>query len=316
MNNTTHTRTPPDEQEAAALRSASLAGEPVPTRILLAPWGKVASTNGDFVVDDESLTLAAAAFDEHGTDVPIDYEHQTLGGTYASPSGQAPAAGWIKRIVGENGTGVFAEIEWTRQALKLLTSKQYRYLSPVAIIRKADRKLVAIHSAALTNKPAIANMLPIVNRCDARDTAAIAQSIESLRTGLDLAGDAAPAAVLLAARQRIDELQRDAQQRRADERIAEAMRCGKLVPAQQAWARQLFECSETLFDQWLAGAPVVVSPGVTTAPSQDGDSQACSAVAARAKAEYRSCQLLAALTSETAYVADAIRQHQRTATQP
>ena len=30
--------------------------------------------------------------------------------------------------------------------------------SPVAIVRKSDRKLVAIHSAALTNKPAIVGM--------------------------------------------------------------------------------------------------------------------------------------------------------------
>jgi phage I-like protein len=33
----------------------------------------------------------------------------------------------------------------------------------VAIIRKTDRKLVAIHSAALTNKPAIVGMQPIAD---------------------------------------------------------------------------------------------------------------------------------------------------------
>jgi phage I-like protein len=56
--------------------------------------------------------------------------------------------------------GLLAEIEWTDQAKQRLADKEYRYLSPVAIIRKTDRKLVAIHSAALTNKPAIVGMQP------------------------------------------------------------------------------------------------------------------------------------------------------------
>src|SRR3989304_6178232 len=155
-----------EDGEALALHSATLGGETVPQRILLAPWGNVESSNGSFVVDEESTRLAVQAFEEHGTDLPIDYEHQTLGGVYASPSGQAPAAGWIKRIFAESGVGLLAEIEWTEQAKQRLADKEYRYLSPVAIIRKTDRKLVAIHSAALTNKPAIVGMQPIVNRAD------------------------------------------------------------------------------------------------------------------------------------------------------
>ena len=79
-------------REMKTLHSASLASETIPSRILLAPWGQVESTNGSFVVDDDAAQMAVAAFEEHGTDLPIDFEHQTLGGVYASPSGQAPAA--------------------------------------------------------------------------------------------------------------------------------------------------------------------------------------------------------------------------------
>ncbi|MFV1979492.1 MAG: phage protease, partial [Myxococcota bacterium] len=85
--------------------------------------------------------LAKAAFADHATDTPIDYEHQTLGGSYASPNGQAPAAGWIKAIEAEPGVGLIASIEWTEQAKQMLAAKEYRYLSPVALIRKRDRKL-------------------------------------------------------------------------------------------------------------------------------------------------------------------------------
>ena len=74
-------------REMKTLHSASLASETIPNRILLAPWGQVESTNGSFVVDDEAARMAVEAFEEHGTDLPIDFEHQTLGGVYASPTG-------------------------------------------------------------------------------------------------------------------------------------------------------------------------------------------------------------------------------------
>ena len=110
------------QNEMRALHSASLTGDKIPSRVLLTPWGPVESTNGSFIVDEESVRLALAAFEEHGTDLPIDYEHQTLGGRYSSPNGQAPAAGWVKRIFGEPGVGLLAEIEWTDQAAKMLES--------------------------------------------------------------------------------------------------------------------------------------------------------------------------------------------------
>ena len=36
-----------------------------------------------------------------------------------------------------------------------LENKEYRYLSPVVNVRKADNKAVGLHSLALTNTPAI-----------------------------------------------------------------------------------------------------------------------------------------------------------------
>ncbi|RME40190.1 MAG: hypothetical protein D6788_03920, partial [Planctomycetota bacterium] len=142
-----------ETERIGGVHAADLAGEAVPRQVLIAPWGAVESSNGSFVVDEEAARLVVEAFEAHGTDLPIDYEHQTLGGTYSSPTGRAPAAGWIKALRAEAGVGLIAKIEWTQEAEKMLASKEYRYLSPVAIIRKRDRKLTAIHSAALTNKP-------------------------------------------------------------------------------------------------------------------------------------------------------------------
>ncbi|MCH7591552.1 MAG: hypothetical protein IH989_02065 [Planctomycetes bacterium] len=141
--------------EVQAIHSATLAGDGVPSRVLIAPWGLVESTNGSFVLDDESAQRAVEAFEAHGTDLPIDYEHQTLGGTYASPNGRAPAAGWIKRLLVEPGVGLLAEIEWTDDAKEMVAAKEYRYLSPVAIIRKTDRVETRIEMRVQRTSPTV-----------------------------------------------------------------------------------------------------------------------------------------------------------------
>jgi phage I-like protein len=300
-----------ETSEVRALRSAALPTDTVPARILLAPWGRVESTSGEFVVDEESATLTVQAFDEHATDLPIDYEHQTLGGPFASPSGQAPAAGWIKRLVAEPGVGLLADIEWTDQARKMLTAREYRYLSPVAVVRKSDRKLVAIHSAALTNKPAIVGMQPIVNRDEVPHDDTPEDDNESLcvlRTELQLPAEVDRGEVLLAAGRRLVELRAVVNARRAEERIVEALRAGKLVAAQRPWAEALIARDESLFEEWIATAPVIVRPGATVAPhAGDGQERNHRAIAARARAEFRSNRLLSGLTSEEAYIANAIR---------
>ena len=47
--------------------------------------------------------------------------------------------------------------------------KEYRYLSPVVLVRKRDQKATAIHSVALTNTPAIDGMFALVNSLDIED---------------------------------------------------------------------------------------------------------------------------------------------------
>lgn len=296
------------DEAVAALRSTTLAGREVPTRVRLTPWGEIESTNGRFVVDDESAQQVVEAFDAHRTDLPIDYEHQTLGGRFASPNGRAPAAGWIKRIDPVPGEGLIAEIEWTDEARSLLSDKQYRYLSPVALMRRADRKLIAIHSAALTNKPAIVGQQAIVQRDKSATNMAPDTELHRLREELELDEDAQADEILVAAGQRIAQLQREAQERHVAERIAEAMAAGKLVEAQRAWAAALVAREEGLFDEWLRTAPTIVRPGRTSPPTGRLEPQRRrESLAASARAEFRSHPLLARLTTEEAFVADALR---------
>lgn len=133
-----------------------------PDVVKILPLGHVESQKGNFDVDDESLADIQKQFKSRGIDIVIDYEHQTLKDV------QAPAAGWIKDIV-KDGGAIAAKVEWTPQAKQYLENKEYRYLSPVVIVRQSDNKAVGLHSVALTNTPAIDGMYPIANSIDPED---------------------------------------------------------------------------------------------------------------------------------------------------
>lgn len=145
---------------ACAGQGVELSG--VPKEIKILPLGKVHSQKGDFNVDDESFDLIRKQFKERNLDLVIDYEHQTLADV------QAPAGGWIKDLYkGEDA--ILAKVEWTPKAAEYLKNREYRYLSPVVLVRKRDQKATAIHSVALTNTPAIDGMFALVNSLDIED---------------------------------------------------------------------------------------------------------------------------------------------------
>ncbi|QDV91717.1 Mu-like prophage I protein [Phycisphaerae bacterium RAS2] len=290
-------------------------GEP-PAEVLVAPWGRVRSTAGDFVLDEESARATMEAFSAHGTDVPIDYEHQTLGGAYSSPDGLAPAAGWIKALKlvrpeeasDGRAAGLWAEVQWTPEAAAKLASRQYRYVSPVALVRRSDRRLVGLHSAALTNKPAIIGMQPVVN--GGGGATAPGDAGERLRRLLVLDESATQDVVLIAAADRIAQLEDVEARRMAATLVAEASSSGKLAPAQRSWAFELALRDPEEFKKWADLAPVVVPMGrfATARVSAGPDVGRPSAIEAAARAEYLANRpFLERLCSEEAYVADRVR---------
>ena len=126
-----------------------------PEIVKLLPLGRVRTEKGDFDVDEESFQMMRTQMLKHGVDIVIDYEHQTLKDI------QAPAGGWIKDLVLQDGA-IAAKVEWTDTARQYLENKEYRYLSPVVLVNKGN-KATMLHSAALTNTPAIDGMFPIIN---------------------------------------------------------------------------------------------------------------------------------------------------------
>jgi phage I-like protein len=145
------------EYVPAKLVMALKAGE-APTEIQVIPFGSHETGKGDFVLDEEGMAAILADFEGRANDMVIDYEHQTLTG------GEAPAAGWIKKLVNKGRDGLWAVVEWTERAKEYLKNREYRYLSPVFLKTIDDGKVVRLLNAALTNTPAIDGMVPVVNR--------------------------------------------------------------------------------------------------------------------------------------------------------
>ncbi len=129
----------------------------LPEWLRLLPLGQVNLVDGrpSFEVDPESLAELVQAFSARGTDLVIDYEHQSLKGV------QAPAAGWIKDLeVREDG--LWAKVEWTEQAEEYLRRREYRYFSPVLRLDPESRRPLELMNVALTNVPAIRGLTPLV----------------------------------------------------------------------------------------------------------------------------------------------------------
>ena len=145
-----------DKLQLLQLTANSIDISNAPKEIKILPLGKVNSQKGDFTVDNESFQNMYKYYKERSIDIVVDYEHQTLKDV------QAPAAGWIKELTLKKD-GIFADVEWTPKAQEYLKNKEYRYLSPVVMVRKSDSKALILNSVALTNLPAINGMEAIVN---------------------------------------------------------------------------------------------------------------------------------------------------------
>lgn len=259
-----------------------------PREIKLFPLGLVKSQKGNFLIDEESYNSILNHFKAHHVDIPIDYEHQTLQDV------QAPAAGWIKDLILKQD-GVYAAVEWTEKAAQYLAAKEYRYLSPVVSVRESDRKALLLHSAALTNTPAIDGMTAIVNSAKAGSTSKVPLDdmegeadklppessetgnddptgfIKGLRGMLQLPDDAPYSDIenriaellqgQVALKLEVNSLRFEVHKYKAEEAVTMALKAGKLMPYQKDWAFRSAMSQLEAFKDWAETAPQVVPMG-------------------------------------------------------
>jgi phage I-like protein len=117
---------------------------------------------GTFEITPKMLGEMKANFEKRvrGIDIAVDYKHDS----------EDVAAGWIKSLeLKENGseTELWAQVDWTPKASKVLADKEFRYISPDFTFNYQDNETLKKHGpvllgAGLTNRPVIKKMEPAV----------------------------------------------------------------------------------------------------------------------------------------------------------
>jgi len=133
-----------------------------PREFQLLPQGEIdIEGEGPALIDEESARLILQYQARRGNDMVIDYEHQSLG------DGEAPAAGWIKKMINKGKDGIWVVVDWTKRASEYIANREYRFFSPVILVRPSDKRIVAVMNVALTNFPKINNLRPIISKLEA-----------------------------------------------------------------------------------------------------------------------------------------------------
>lgn len=134
------------------LASLAAAGEPLPKRVPLHPFGAFKGNGKDYLFDDTSLELIKEQLAERGNLFVVDWHHQTLDQEKGERD-DAPAAFWIKDIIVDDGY-VYGVVEsWTPKAEAAVRSKEYRYLSAVFPYEGDSGRVLGYHSFGLLNRP-------------------------------------------------------------------------------------------------------------------------------------------------------------------
>lgn len=224
--------------------------------------------------------------------IPIDYEHQTL---YAERNGQpAPAAGWFRTLEWREGQGLFAVgVAWTEQAKRFIKNGEYRYISPVFRSDPRSGAVVDLLNAALTNTPAIDGMEAVMARAEAYFSpmkeekavdltelitllglppeAGLAEIIEAVkalmkpvepeaaRLGRADPAHYVPIAVVESLKQEVAVLRSGQQGQDVAALVAAGLRNGKLVPAQEGWARELGSKDVAALRAYLDKTPTIAA---------------------------------------------------------
>jgi phage I-like protein len=176
----------------------------VPAEIQVIPYGHHDTPKGPFRLDDEGARGIVEAFEAQTNDMVIDYEHQTL----ADPPVEAPAAGWIKKLVNRGADGIWAVIEWTDRAKQYIANREYRYVSPVFLKRISDNRVVRLINVALTNQPNIDGMVPLANKLGFEgDTNTKEATMKNLWKLLGLSGDVTEEAAIAVVNKLIADLE-------------------------------------------------------------------------------------------------------------
>ena len=142
--------------------------------VMIAPLGEYVGANTKGEQLEEKLTPEAfeaivMAFHQKDLQIPLDKDHASL----KEPLNRdTQAYGWIKDLRLMSGgaddyNGLYAKIEWTPEGMALVTTKAYRFLSPVFVLDEEGHPTQLVN-VALTNRPNF-DLPPIFNTISEED---------------------------------------------------------------------------------------------------------------------------------------------------
>ncbi len=228
---------------------------------------------GPFQLDDPHAVIESTHALQMNAGLPIDYDHAT---DFGAPEGRpAPAAGWIRELAVRGGA-VWGRVEWTARAADSIVAREYRYVSPVFQFDPATGIVTRLLRAGLTNNPnlhltaiAAAETTAAVAVAKDEKMELPVKDLEELREMLGLDADASGADVIVKVRElraaseatgvaigahahdpghyvaiaeferaltELNALKAERSRERAAHTVEDAIRAGKIVPAQRDWA--------------------------------------------------------------------------------
>jgi phage I-like protein len=280
---------------AGAPASAPAPGEKVaaaPEWIELLPAGVFYGRDGrgPFRLDDPTTVIESTIALQMNAGLPIDYDHAT---DFGAPEGRpAPAAGWIRELEVRGGA-VWGRVEWTARAANSIVAREYRYVSPVFQLDPKDGSVTRLLRAGLTNNPNLHLTAIAASRTAAADAKDERMEFptQELRELLNLDGEATVADVVAGVRElraapdavapttgahahdpahyvaiaeferaltELNALKAERARERAAHTVEEAIRAGKIVPAQREWAIAYCAADARGFQAFAAKQPSIV----------------------------------------------------------
>jgi phage I-like protein len=269
------------------------APENPPQWVELIPLGEFQGRDGrgPFRVSDPAAVIAATRALKMEGGIPIDYDHAI---DFGAPQGApAPAAGWIRELA-VRGASIWGRVEWTAHGADAIRNREYRYLSPVFQFA-SDGEVVRILRAGLTNNPNL--YLTAISAAEHEDIA-MDDLLEKLREVLGLDDDADADQVIACVRALADasvddddddsgsgqdevpdparfvamaqfqrtltelnRLRAEHGREHAERTVDEALRAGRLIPAQREWAVSYCQADAKGFNDFIARQPAILQTG-------------------------------------------------------
>ncbi|HUO06432.1 MAG TPA: phage protease [Candidatus Binataceae bacterium] len=289
---TTNSRDYPERTGNWAAGAAAIAIQAgAPEWIELVPAGVFFGRDGrgPFRLDDPASVIAASGALKMEAGLPVDYDHAT---DFAAPAGNpAPAAGWIRELTARAGA-LWGRVEWTVRAAAAIAAHEYRYVSPVFQFDPKNGRVTRLLRAGLTNNPNLyltAIAAAEISAAGAEDMT-MDEVLNALRALLGLE-DAAPTEQVMAAVRKLcaqrgeaasmssegadpahfvgmaehqkaltelHALRAERVRERAGVRVEEAIRAGRLSPAQREWAIAYCAADPAGFAAFAAKQPAII----------------------------------------------------------